>query len=176
MPVHLLIDGYNLLRHSPSFRDQNQVALELGRDALLERLRQYKRIRGHRITVVFDAASKPRLATEEIREKGIRIIYSGQGEIADAVIKRICRRVGSKLLVVTSDLELAAYAERHGAVTMASEDFEAKLEMALYLESSGGEQEDENDGWHPGKGTKKKGPARRLSKKEKKRRQRWRKL
>jgi predicted RNA-binding protein with PIN domain len=176
MPVHLLIDGYNLLRQSPRFQAENEVALELGRNALLERLRQYKRIRGHRITVVFDATSKPRLAPEQAHEKGIKIIYSGQGEIADAVIKRISRRLGSKLLVVSSDREVARYAEQYGAATMASEDFEARMELAFHLGSSGGEQEDKNDGWHPGKGTKKKGPARRMSKKEKKRQQRWRKL
>lgn len=176
MAVHLLIDGYNLIRQSESLRAQDDVALEMGREALLVRLRQYKRFRGHRITVVFDAGSKPLLAEEHIQEKGIKVIYSGQGETADSVIKRVCRKEGRNLLVVTSDRELASYAERFGSVTMDSDEFEGKMEMTLYLESKGAEAEDEDEGWSRGKGTRKKGPAKRLSRKERKKRERWRKL
>jgi predicted RNA-binding protein with PIN domain len=92
------------------------------------------------------------------------------------VIKRICQKEGSNLLVVTSDRDLASYAERCGAVTVDSEEFEGKVEMALYLGSKGADAEDEKEGWTPGKGTRKKGPARRLSKKERKKREKWRKL
>ena len=174
--VHLLIDGYNLIRRSASLGAQDKFALELGRDALLERLRQYKRYRGHRITVVFDAGSKPLPAPEHIQQKGIKLIYSAQGETADSVIKRICQKEGRNVLVVTSDRELASYAERLGSVAMDSEDFEVKMEMALYLDSKGAEAEDEEEGWSPGRGTRKKGPATRLSKKERKKREKWRKL
>ena len=176
MAVHVLIDGYNLIRQSQDLRTQDELALELGREALLERLRQYKRIRGHRITVVFDAASKPLLAEERTQQKGIKIIYSGQGESADSVIKRVCRREGKNVLVVTSDRELTSYAETHGSVVMDSEDFEAKMEMALYLDFKGTDEEDEGEGWSPSKGTRKKGPARRLSKKDRKRHEKQRKL
>ena len=176
MAVHLLIDGYNLIRQSSTLRAQDSLALELGREALLERLRQYKRVRGHRITVVFDAANKPLPAQERGQEKGIEVIYSGSGESADALIKRICRNEGRDLLVVTADRELADYVERYGAVTMGSEEFDAKMEMTLYLDTKGAEDEDEPERWHPGHGTRKKGPARRRSKKERKRQQRRRKL
>ena len=94
MAVHLLIDGYNLIRRSASLGAQDKLALELGREALLERLRQYKRIQRHRITVVFDAGSKPLLGEEHSQQKGIRLIYPGQGETADSVIKRICQKEG----------------------------------------------------------------------------------
>ena len=176
MPVHVLIDGYNLIRQSASLRSQEKLALELGRDSLLERLRQYKRNRGHRITVVFDAASKTLLAEERSQQKGLRVIYSGQGETADSVIKRICRKEGRKVLVVTSDRELANYAETCGSVVMDSVDFENKMEMALYLESKGAEVGDEQEGWSPSKGTRKKGPGKRLSKRERRRLEKYRKL
>ncbi len=175
MAVHVLIDGYNLIRRSATLRAEEDLALELGRNALLESLRQYKRTRGHRITVVFDSASKPILAEEQTQQKGIRVIYPGQGDTADSVIKRICRSEGNKVLVVTSDLELARYAEAHGSVAMGSGEFQAKMEMARYLNSKG-EEEDEKEGWHPSKGTRKKGPAKRLSKKERRRLEKWRKV
>jgi predicted RNA-binding protein with PIN domain len=176
MAVHLLIDGYNLIRQSTVLRAQDELALELGREALLERLRQYKRVRGHRITVVFDAANRPLSAEERVQQKGIRIIYSGSGESADTVIKRICRGEAKDVLVVTGDRELADYVEECGGVTMDSEEFDAKMEMALYLDTKGAEDEDETERWHPSHGTRKKGPGRRRSKKERKREQRWKKV
>lgn len=176
MAVHVVIDGYNLIRQSATLSAQEELSLELGRDALLERLRKYKRVRSHRITVVFDAANKPLPAEQRSQHKGIRIIYSGRGETADTVIKRICRNEGEKVLLVTTDRELASYAEARGSVAMDSEDFEARMEMALYVDAKGVDEEDEEERWHPNKGTRKKGPAKRMSKKERKRRERWQKV
>ena len=155
MAVHVVIDGYNLIRQSATLSAQEELSLELGRDGLLERLRQYKRVRSHRITVVFDAANKPLLAEERSQHKGIRVIYSGQGETADTVIKRICQNEGEKVLLVTTDRELASYAEARGSVAMDSK---------------------EEQRWHPDKGTRKKGPAKRRSKKERRRREKWQKV
>ena len=176
MAVHVVIDGYNLIRQSESLSAEEELSMKLGREALLERLRQYKQIRGHKITVVFDAANKPLLAEERTHKKGIRIIYSAQGETADSVIKRISRNEGERALVVTSDRELATYVEECGSVAMGSEDFEARVQMARYVDLKGVNEESEEGRWTPGKGTRKKGPAKRMSKKQRKRRQKQRKL
>ena len=176
MAVHIVVDGYNLIRRSDTLKSQEALSLELGRDALLELLRRYKRIRGHRITVVFDAANKPLLGEEMTQQKGIRTIYSGQGDTADTVIKRICKNEGEKVLLVTSDRELASYAEGYGSVATDSQDFETRMEMALFVDSKGVEDEHVEDRWHPGKGTRKKGPAKRPPKKERRRRQKQNKL
>lgn len=175
MGLHLLVDGYNLIRQSPSLQAEDEIAPELGREALLERLRQYKRVKGHQITVVFDAAQKPTVARQRTRDKGIRIIYSGRGESADSVIKAMCRSGGEKL-VVTSDRELMNHAEACGAIVVDSKEFEEKMQMALYLESKGAEEENELEKDRGGAGTRKKGPARRAPKKERRRRQRKKKL
>jgi predicted RNA-binding protein with PIN domain len=176
MAVHVLIDGYNLIRRSATLRAEDEIALSLGRESLLERLRRYKRARRHRITVIFDGANPLRPEDSGYRQKGIRVIYSGGGENADAVIKRICRADGENLVVVTSDRELAGYVESCGATTIDSAEFEAAMEMALYLESKGGEEEDELGEWPQNSGTRKKGPSRRPSKKERRQRQRLSKL
>ena len=174
--VHVVVDGYNLIRQSASLRGEEEVSLEHGREALIEELRQYKLIKRHRLTVVFDGADKVTLAEEKTQQKGIKIIYSSQGRTADSVIRRICRDQGENVLVVTSDGELRSYAESYGSVVMASEEFEAKLEMLFYANLKGVESEDEGEGWNPAMGTSKRGPARKLSKKERRRRQRLRKL
>ncbi|MBW1980493.1 MAG: NYN domain-containing protein [Deltaproteobacteria bacterium] len=174
MALHLLIDGYNLIRRSSRFGPQDELALELGRNSLLESLRRYKQLKGCRITVVFDGAHKVHLGREQGREKGISIIYSAPGETADEVIKSMCRKYRAKLTVVTSDRDLAGYVESCDAVAIDSEEFEARMEMAFLVVEKGEEEEPER--WEPKRGTRKKGPARRRSKKERRRQQRWRKL
>jgi predicted RNA-binding protein with PIN domain len=174
--VHVVVDGYNVIRQSRSLSGEEKLSLEHGREALIEKLRQYKRMKRHKITVVFDGAEKVTLAEERTQEKGIKIIYSRKGRTADSVIRKICQDQGENVVVVTADGELASYAESRGSTVMASEEFEATVEMSLYTTVKGLEGESEAEGWSPAKGTRKKGPARKRSKKERKRRQKLKKL
>jgi hypothetical protein len=176
MAVHLIIDGYNLIRRSPVLRREDEVALELARQSLLERLRRYKKIRSHRITVVFDGASKSGAPAGPGQEKGIRVVFSGRNETADTVIKRMSENEGGKLTVVTSDRDLGRYAASCGAVVIDVEEFEAKLEMVFYLDAKGAEVDEGNEGRQSGLDTRKKGPSKRLSKGERRKRQRLRKV
>ena len=176
MAVHLIIDGYNLIRRSAALRREDEVALELARASLLERLRRYKKVRPHRITVVFDGASGSGPPPGPGQEKGIRVLFSGRNETADAVIKGMSEKEGGKLTVVTSDRELGRYAASCGAVVIDAEEFEGKLEMALYLDAKGAEVEEEGEGRQGGLDTRKKGPSKRLTKGERRKRQRLQKV
>jgi predicted RNA-binding protein with PIN domain len=176
MAVHLIIDGYNLIRRSPVLRREDEIALELARESLLERLRRYKKVRSHRITVVFDGVSKSGTPPGPGQEKGIRVVFSGGNETADAVIKRMSEKEGGKLTVVTSDRDLARYVTSRGAVSIEAEEFEGKLEMVLYLDAKGTVVDEENEGRQGGLDTRKKGPSRRLSKGERRKQERLRKV
>jgi predicted RNA-binding protein with PIN domain len=176
MAVHLIIDGYNLIRRSPVLRQEDKIALELARESLLERLRKYKKIRSHRITVVFDGANKSGAPPRSGQEKGIRVVFSGRNETADAVIKRMSEKEGGKLTVVTSDRDLGRYVASRGAVVIDAEEFEGKLEMVFYIDAKGPEADEENDGRQGGLDSRKKGPSKRLSKGDRRKRQRLRKI
>lgn len=176
MAVHVVVDGYNVIRQSPTLSGAEELSLEQGREALVERLRQYKRIKRQRITIVFDGGDKVTLAEEKTQQKGIKIIYSSRGRTADSVIKRICQDQGEKVVVVTSDRDLGKHAESCGSTVVSSEEFEARVEMSFYASLKGLTGEDEEKGWSPAKGTSKKGTARKLSKRERKRRQKLKKL
>jgi len=55
MSLHLIIDGYNLIRQSPWLSLLDARDLEAGREALLQSLADYRQRRlQHKITVVFD--------------------------------------------------------------------------------------------------------------------------
>ena len=175
MSVHIVIDGYNLIRQSPTFSVIERRSLEEGRDVLLECLASYKKVKRHSITVVFDGTGADTHMERRTRWKGIRILFSRPGELADSVIKRIVTRERERAIVVTSDREIADFATEHGAATIDSPDFERKMDMAAYPDidqTDSAEQEEE--GWKPT--TKKKGPSRRTSKRQRKSRGKMRKL
>lgn len=174
MSLHIIIDGYNLIRQSPALGAAELQSLEEGREALCERLVVYKRLKGHPITVVFDGTRAPNLGVERRRRMGIDILFSRYGELADSVIKRLVAKEGQRAVVVTSDKEVREHAARLGAATIGSEEFEHKMTMAVAMDSVSDDTVDQETGWRPT--TKKKGPARRRSKRDRRSRVKTRKL
>ena len=172
--LHLIIDGYNLIRNSPSLSGREAVGLEEGRRALLERLSAYKRIKAMPVTVVFDAAEGPHLRERTEHRAGIKVVFSGAGRTADQVIVNMARDKGARALVVTSDRALARAVTDAGATAVGSPEFEDRMEMAFYMETKGLMGEDEEP--EPTLSTRKKGPSRRSTKSVRKKAARMRKL
>ena len=168
MPLELIIDGYNLIRQSDSLSAIDARSLEQGREALLERLAAYKKVRGHPITVVFDGWGGFEPVSTRTRHKGIEVVYTGKGETADEWIQR---RVGGVQYgaVVTSDREIQHHAERAGLSAISSNEFERKMEQALAPDMEGMDVDDGEWDEEESIEVPKKGSARQLSKKEKKR-------
>lgn len=173
MSIHIIIDGYNLIRQSNSFSDLDRQDIQLGRDALIETLAAYRKIKHHKITVVFDGTNALSFSQHEIRIKGIKVKFSRKGELADTLIKRMVNRERERALVVSSDLDIVNFAAAKGAATIGSSDFEKKITMAIYMDTEGVESSN-NSGWVPT--TKKKGPSKRLSKRKRRNRIKIRKL
>lgn len=165
MAVHIIIDGYNLIRQTPELGRLDRIDLQAGRDALIDRLISYRRIKRHDITVVFDGSDENPLFRARDRVGGIKIEFSHKGETADTVIKRMVEKKKSKALVVTSDLEIIQHAQSRSAATIDSTDFASRLTQALYMDQKGQTDTDtESSGWTPT--TRKKGPSRRLPKRK----------
>ncbi len=173
MSIHIIIDGYNLIRQSSYFSNLELQDIQFGRQALIDMLAAYKKIKAHRITVVFDGTRAPQFSQQRDRQKGIRIIFSHNGESADAVIKKMVRKERQQALVVSSDREIIQSAASNGAATISSPGFEDKLAMAARMDGSLPDRDDHH-GWKPT--TKKKGPPRRLPKRQRQNRARVKKL
>jgi uncharacterized protein len=159
MPLHVIIDGYNFIRQSAALRELEQQALEFGREALVEKLAAYRRIKHHKVTLVFDGSAKYYFQDSGASWKGIGIKFSRHGESADSLIKKMAAQEREKAVVVSSDRDLANFAAAHGATTIDSDTFEAKLLMAEAMESQAPVEEKRDGGT-----TKKKGPSRKLPK------------
>mmetsp|Transcript_14920 Transcript_14920/g.7263 ORF Transcript_14920/g.7263 Transcript_14920/m.7263 type:complete len:158 (+) Transcript_14920:276-749(+) len=148
--------------------------MEACRYNLINTLAEYKKIKHYKITIVFDGTKSPDFLQRKDINKGINIRFSRCGETADEVIKRMAVKEREKAVIVTSDSEILNFVRVKGCATISSPEFENKLSMAAYMDAKGFNKEEERSGWVPT--IKKKGPSRRLSKKERRNRVKIKKL
>ena len=172
MALHLVIDGYNLTGVM-TMSGQTASDLEGTREGLIKRLQAYKRLKGHRITVVFDGKKSGSFYRASMNQGGIEVIFSKDGEEADQILKEMAKAEKNSITLVTSDRAVASFAEAHGAVTIPSQEFDAILSTAFYSDRKGVTDENEEESELT---TKKGGNPRKLSKQERKKFQRIKKL
>ena len=133
MAIHLLIDGYNYTKTTSLAGMFDPSDLDTVRDYLLDQLAEYKRERGAKVTVVFDAYAGIHLQRSRTNYKGVEVIYSGRDETADDVIREMVRKRPSGLVVVSSDRALIDEAKQHGITFITP----GRLETSLGGEGAG---------------------------------------
>jgi uncharacterized protein len=167
----LIVDGYNLLHVGRSPTRMSATDLQRERERLIDRLAVYRRNRLCDITVVFDGWQSGWATENRGRQKGVDLVFSKLGEKADEVIKRMMKEKGAGVMVITSDREIARFAEKISVSVVPSEQFVERMEKLVSRPQKEYNEDDEEN-----KGEKKKGPSRRLSKKERRARAALKKL
>lgn len=109
---------------------------------------------------------------EAFRRAGVDIVFSRAGQTADDFIKRMAEREGSRCIVISSDREVQVAARSRGAVAIDVQEFEARLRAA----PSEGSVETQNDEEDERVCSSKKGNPRKLSKAERQKRNRLRRV
>ena len=171
MAIRIIVDGYNFIgRHSGLSGN-----VEAKRERLIGWLARYSQVRGYHVSVVFDGWQSGWPDEHGIIQDGVEVIFSRRGEKADEVIVRMAREWGSAALVVSSDREVANNAASAGAVAVSIAEFGSRLRKVLNQDLDS-EEEPESEESRPTGLTKKKGNPRKLSKQERKRRQRLKRL
>src|SRR5215475_4149171 len=163
--MEIIIDGYNVIGSDTGLTGN----LEHRRNLLVERLAGYHRNKGHDITVVFDGWRSGSIDEVQQKRDGICIVYSRFGEKADSVIVRLARKQGTGCVVVTSDREVISAVEHFGVVALYAGEF---AEMLRNLREPFYDQEPD----YSQQRIPKKGNPRRLSKKERRRQEKLKKL
>ena len=143
--------------------------LKAQRDRFIRTLSQYRVQKYHTITVVFDGEKGGWVSESHERTMGINIAFSRLGEKADDVIKRMVKEHDAEYTVITSDKEVASFAESSGHTAIPSEEFIPKL---LYENRTDPGIYKDEDIEYKTITTRKKGNPRRLSKTARRRRQR----
>jgi len=165
MAMSIIIDGYNLIGSEKGLRGN----LERQREQLIRDLQLYQDTKDHEIILVFDGWRSGWMYEVDEQRGGITVVYSKRGEKADDVIRRLSEEMGNQCIVVSSDREVRMSAETAGSVTMYSGEFKAKL-RSISPESP------HLEGPEKSRDPSKRGNPKRLSKKERRRRERLKNL
>lgn len=172
--MRIIVDGYNFIGRDKGLRGD----LEKKRRLLIEQLSSYRRIKGFPVTVVFDGGD-----FGETREQigGIEVIFSGRGVTADEVICRMAEELREGCTVASSDREVQRRVLSSGGIAIYSGEFEKRLQAAIHPGAATSEKEqmekaalDEMEG--PSRTVEKKGNPRKLSKAERLRQGRLKRL
>lgn len=166
MPIHLIVDGYNLLAGAGSLSGH----LESARERLVHDLAAYRHRKNHSITVVFDGWQQGQPSEQREHRAGVQVIYSKRGERADQVIQRLAREYGADCAVVSSDHEIVNAARAHGAFVMGAREFADRLRVSSGAAGTTPHKElDSGDDDRPRRGSEKKGNPRKLPKSQRQR-------
>jgi predicted RNA-binding protein with PIN domain len=113
--VHLVVDGYNVTKTG-----YGELPLAAQRSRLIRGLGALTARTGAEVTAVFDGSTRPPAMPPAPR--GVRVLFSAPGEIADDVIRRLvaAEPEGRPVVVVSSDKEVARDVTRAGAYAVPS--------------------------------------------------------
>lgn len=170
MPMHLIIDGYNLLAvTAPGGAVQSRLS-EMAREVLLRDLAAYRQRKGHVMTVVFDGWQQGHPVEGREHRSGVQVVYSRRGEKADQVIQRLAREYGGDCAIVSSDREIVNHARAYGAFVMGAAEFAARLRATSRVGGGiAGKELDRDDDDLPKGRIEKRGNPRKLPKSQRQR-------
>ncbi len=134
----LLIDGFNLIYKFPDLEAMMYLSqLNAARAGLLDKLKEYQKIKKTAIRVVFDGKKDKTIETSNEKIGKIDVYYSLDYS-ADYLIKQFIKKdLNPKMTtVVTSDKDIIFYINRFGAKNITSEKFAEIVNktFAEYLE------------------------------------------
>lgn len=102
---YILVDGYNVLNSWEEVKKYKDDDFEFARHKLVDMLCDFASFKAVKIIVVFDAHKQAGGIERKENYKGIEIIYTKEGEIADCYIERTVHLLSKKhkIGVVTFD-------------------------------------------------------------------------
>ncbi|MBP1744668.1 MAG: hypothetical protein H6Q58_1646 [Firmicutes bacterium] len=122
----IFVDGYNVINYWPELKDIKDQSMEIAREKLVETLNNYASYKDYLVKIVFDAHLKKGSLekTDKISER-LSVVYTKEGETADAFIEKSVDDIGRKaeVSVVTSDSLEQQLIFQRGAIRISSLEF-----------------------------------------------------
>lgn len=121
----IFVDGYNVINHWPGLRETKDYSYESARMKLIETMQNYSSYVGCKIFLVFDAHKVQGSMEKKERIGEVVVVFTKDGETADAFIEKSVNNIGRKteVVVVTSDSLEQQVAFQRGAIRMSSIEF-----------------------------------------------------
>lgn len=123
---NIFVDGYNVINSWPELKNIKEYSFEAARHELVENLSNYAAYKGYKIFIIFDAHMvRGSMEKKEKASNNVVVVFTKEGETADAFIERTVNKIGRKIevFVVTSDSLEQQIVFQRGAVRMSSIEF-----------------------------------------------------
>ncbi len=130
---YLIVDGYNVIFAWPELKALAKERLDLAREKLMDTLSNYCGFTKAELVLVFDAYRRPSHPGAHSDWHNIHVVYTDDGETADAYIERLANDIGKNyaVRVVTSDSLIRLSALRSGVLRTSSGEFEGEVAWVL---------------------------------------------
>jgi predicted RNA-binding protein with PIN domain len=115
--MNILIDGYNLLKQvfGGQITEQQRRQFEL-------RALEYAQRKGHVLYIVYDGGPYSQMTVE--KRGRVSCVYSGYKDTADDILKQYIEEgILKHILLVSTDRQLNAFADRYGVPSIDALDF-----------------------------------------------------
>ena len=129
---YLIVDGYNIIFACDDWKETAKFDLDAARRALMDALSSYVGYKKCRIVLVFDGYKQKGNPGEKSQFHNIRVVYTAEGETADAYIEALVHEIGSNyaVRVATSDSLVQLSSLRSGVLRMSARELQNELEQA----------------------------------------------
>ena len=129
---YILVDGYNIIFAWESLAAQAKTDLDAARRQLCDTLSSYAGFTKCRLVVVFDGYKQKGNPGEKFRFHNIQVVYTREGETADAYIEALADEIGPSysVRVASSDGLVQLGAFRSGVLRMSARELETEVRQA----------------------------------------------
>ena len=129
---YIIVDGYNIIFAWEDLAEQARSDLEAARRHLCDRLSSFAGFTKCRMVVVFDGYKQKGNPGEKSQFHNIQVVYTKEGETADAYIESLADEIGSNyaVRVASSDALVQLSSLRSGVLRMSARELQEEVEAA----------------------------------------------
>ncbi len=129
---YLIVDGYNIIFAWEDLAKVAEADLDAARRGLLDALCSYASFKKCRMVVVFDGYKRVGSSGSREQLAGLQVVYTAEGETADAYIEALVHEIGSNyaVRVATSDSLVQLSSLRSGVLRMSARELRMEVEEA----------------------------------------------
>ena len=122
-----LVDGYNMIGAWPEFRSIGDISRS--RELLISMLADFAGFTGDEVMLVFDGYKNKGSIGEKTTDGGLRVVYTAEGETADAYIQSLAAEVGRSytLRVASSDSMIQLSSLGSGVLRVSARELEQEV-------------------------------------------------
>ena len=129
---YIIVDGYNVIFAWEELANQARSDLDAARRQLCDALSSFAGYTKCRLVVVFDGYKQKGNPGEKSQFHNIQVVYTKEGETADAYIEALADQIGSNysVRVASSDALVQISSLRSGVLRMSARELKAEVEAS----------------------------------------------